>query len=114
MTENTDSQLPLVVTDQRAINELEQVHTFLDNLEVPRVVSHGAAYERDRAYDRLVWLVRESMGHYAYDALSEKRDLYARAVDHLKTLAVLYEKEHDGEQTQTHPWAAVRWVKENL
>ena len=83
-------QIPLVVEDERAVNELEQVHSLLDSIEVPRIVSPGAAYERDKAYDRLVWLLHQSVGQKAYSKMLEKL------------------------KSQTHPWAAVRWVKENL
>lgn len=98
-----------------AVEEAEQVHSLLDGLGVPLVVSPGAAYERDKAHDRIMWLTHQGMKQHLVERIMEKNQIAERDLYHLAKLAKVYEAEHAGDEAlQTHPWAAVRWVKERL
>lgn len=91
-----------------------RVHDLLDGIGVPRVVSEGGT-QNDVAADRLIWLIRDSIGAQCHDEMAQRQSVLEDAADKLKKMVAAYEANNGPDPgTQTTPWMIVRWAREHL
>ena len=94
--------------------ELDDAHDLLDNVGVPRALP-GANGRVSTLTERLQWACNEALGEYVRSRTGKRLKHLEQAARHLQTLASLYET-HNGPYggSQTAPWEAVKWARENL